>query len=94
MIDVATEKLLTLAQAAKHLPGRPSICTIWRWRNRGIKGRRLESVQVGGRVYTSLEALARFAASASGDQPAAPRTSSQRERAIARAERELDRAGV
>jgi hypothetical protein len=61
MIDVATERLVTLTQAAKLLPDCPSVCTLWRWRTRGAGGRRLESVLLGGKVYTSVEALQRFA---------------------------------
>ena len=38
MLDMQREHLLTLAQAAKILPGRPNLATLWRWRTRGIRG--------------------------------------------------------
>lgn len=97
MIDLSTEHLLTLPEAARLLPGRPSTCTLWRWRSRGVYGVRLDSCLIGGRRYTSREAIERFVAgcSAAGDGQAAPlRTPAARERAIARAERELADAGI
>lgn len=88
MIDISTESLLSLADAARALPGRPHASTLWRWRTRGVAGRKLETVSLGGRVYTSREALQRFA-SHSGDSPAPARSDREREAAIARAEEEL-----
>ena len=35
MIDVTTETLLALTEAAAFLPGRPSVATLWRWRTKG-----------------------------------------------------------
>ena len=94
MIDLATEQLLPLAEARAFLPDRPSVCTLWRWRNKGARGRRLESVVLGGKVYTSVEALARFAHQQGGDGTSAIRTPAAREREIAKAERELREAGI
>lgn len=94
MIDVTTESLLTLSEAASILPGRPSVATLWRWRVRGARGRRLESVVLGGKVYTSREALQRFAYQQGGSNQPSIRTPAARERAIARAEKELADAGI
>jgi hypothetical protein len=95
MIDIKSESLLTLAQAAAMLPGKPSLCALWRWRKKGIRGRQLESVVIGGKVYTSVEALARFAQQqGSADGPKTTRTLNQSQRAIDAAERELQKAGV
>jgi hypothetical protein len=95
MIDVATEKLLTLPQAAALFPDRPSVATLWRWRTKGCKGRKLESVSIGGKVYTSNEAIQRFSQQHGGTSAETPiRTPSARERAIDRAERELSEAGI
>jgi hypothetical protein len=94
MIDISTETLISLPEAAALLPNRPSLCALWRWRTRGVRGRRLESVLIGGTPYTSVEALQRFAAQ-QGDGPApAIRSPSRRQRDIERAERELRDAGV
>ena len=61
-IDIHSEQLLTLDQAAHSLPGHVAPSTTWRWCRKGIRGIRLESVVIGGKRYTSTEALARFAA--------------------------------
>jgi len=82
------EKLLDLATAARLLPRRPHVSTLWRWARKGLKGIRLEYRRVGGRVYTTAEALDRFGATlaALDDNPAplAPKTRrSPIERAVA-----------
>lgn len=96
MIDVSHERLITLSEAARLIPGRPHASTIWRWRTRGVKGRKLESVTIGGKAYTSREALQRFAVASGGTEPEPPtlRTPKARERAIAKAEKELSDAGI
>ena len=64
MIDIGRERLLTLQQAAKLIPGRPGksihFSSIYRWAGTGISGVVLETVQVGGKKMTSVEALQRF----------------------------------
>ena len=61
MIDTSTETLLLPAQAAQAAPSRPHAATIVRWMLTGVAGGlKLESVKVGGRRYTSREALERF----------------------------------
>ena len=62
MIDMSAEELLSFAEAARALPGHPHMSTLYRWRMKGVRGVRLESVLVGGRRFTSREALERFAA--------------------------------
>jgi Protein of unknown function (DUF1580) len=62
-MDMEKESLIRLAQAAQELPGRPHLSTVVRWSLRGIKGVRLETVVVGGRRFTSREAIRRFHAS-------------------------------
>jgi hypothetical protein len=98
MIDLANEKLLSLSQAARSLPGPPHPNTLWRWHQRGVRGVKLETVLIGGRRFTSFEALERFVhgvTSAADPIPAAKwRTPRQREAAIRRAEEALRRAGV
>jgi hypothetical protein len=59
-LDLLTEDLLSMTDAAKELPGRPSASTLFRWRTRGIKGVKLETVGVGGKVFTSRQAIHRF----------------------------------
>lgn len=56
------EDLISLSQAARELPGRPHLSTIWRWTTRGVRGVVLETLVVAGRRFTSHEALQRFVA--------------------------------
>ncbi len=56
---------VTLAAAAKQCPGRPSSNAVWRWCRKGVRSRngqivRLEHIRVGGRIFTTPEALQRF----------------------------------
>jgi len=64
-INLDSETLFPLRMAPGHLPpcrgGRKlSLSTLYRWANRGLRGVRLETIQVGGTVCTSREALQRF----------------------------------
>lgn len=93
-IDISTERIISMSQASSMLPGRPTLCTLWRWRLKGIRGRKLECVIVGGTPYTSVEALQRFAAQQGGNDAPTTRTPAARERAIQRAEKELSDAGI
>lgn len=65
MPDLLSETVITLTEAATLLPrrraGRPThASTLFRWANPGLRGVRLEVMQVGGTKCTSREALARF----------------------------------
>ncbi len=97
-IDFATETPITLAEAAQTLPGGAvHVSTIHRWRMKGCRGVRLETFLRGGIRHTTREALERFfvATTAAADGNVTPvRTSSQLEREIGRAERELDESGI
>jgi hypothetical protein len=79
MIDIDQERLFLLAKAGEHMSFPISPATAWRWALRGIGRRderttervRLETVQIGGRRYTSREAVARFLARLSAPRAAA-----------------------
>ena len=65
MIDRNREQLIPITRIAEHErlwpKGRtPHRDTISRWARLGCRGVRLESVLLGGRRYTSLEAIERF----------------------------------
>ena len=99
MVNIDTEELLHVpSEAAKVFPGRPNSSTIWRWHKCGIKGIRLETIVVGGRRYTSREAIGRFiertTRAADGSHAHQAATPARRKREIERAERELDAAGI
>jgi hypothetical protein len=66
MIDIHRERILTPAQAARVRPpgrkGRPTnVATVYRWIKKGVRGVKLEGIRIGGSLYTSQEALQRFA---------------------------------
>lgn len=96
-IDLSSETILTLTQAAKSLPGRPHVSSLWRWHSRGCRNIKLETIVIAGRRFTSAQALQRFAdrcsAVADGD-PIPTRTCRQREAALRAAERACDQAGI
>jgi hypothetical protein len=101
-IDPNTETIIALSQVGKNLPRRrggkrPHVSCIYRWTTAGCRGVVLESIQIGGTRCTSREALGRFFRRLThGDTPDTPKVRSiaQRERATARAMRELEQAGV
>ena len=96
-IDLQKERPRSLTEAAKGLPNRPSVRTLFRWSKKGINGIVLETVKLGHRRYTSDEALQRFferITNATTGPETSSRTSRDRERRIAAAERELDQAGI
>jgi hypothetical protein len=97
MIDISTESLMTLQAAAATIPGRPNLSTLHRWRLRGVHGVRLETCRVGGRRFTSREALERFAAATTAAADGAPqplRTVRKRRSDIERAEQLCREAGI
>lgn len=69
-IDVFAEEMVTMNEAATRLPrprgGKPvSRSTLWRWTYGGLKAKdgqiiRLDTVRIGGTVYTSIEAMRSF----------------------------------
>jgi hypothetical protein len=100
MIDLRTENLISLVQAARLIPpGRNGkathISTLMRWINPGARGVRLEAVRLGGRWLTSAAALQRFAdrltALETGSGPDQAATTIQ---AAEHAEEELARLGL
>jgi len=63
-VSLQNETLITLSDVANHLPKRRGrkvhYSTIFRWAKKGVRGRILETMLIGGIRYTTLEALARF----------------------------------
>jgi len=92
--DILNERRLTIPAAARKAGVSPG-CS-WRWVLYGIKGGtlKLRSALIGGKRYTSEEALAEFVAACNGTTTPPARTSRQRERAIEAAERELAESGI
>lgn len=96
MIDITTETPLSLADAAKILPGRPHLSTVWRFATRGVRGVRLESFMSGGRRFTSVEEIHRFIAAttaAAGIQPQTETVETERSKVAERARQDLYNRG-
>jgi hypothetical protein len=109
MIDLGTENLISLAEAARSLPSSNRAngldpATVWRWIKNGVRARdgstvKLDAVRIGGRLVTSRQAIARFT-DALNDQPTdakkkpKTRTPTKRRAASERAAQRLERAGV
>jgi hypothetical protein len=90
--DDKTDRLITFNEAGRLLPeqSRPAISTWWRWWRRGIRG--LRTVVVGGRRYTTENAVEEFIAAttaAANGEPLPIRSPARQERDILRAEVEV-----
>ena len=94
MIDISQETLIPIRDVPRRLPPRPNgkrvhISAVYRWIGRGIRGRVLESIKIGGSTYTSIEALQRFA-DRLHSAPVAGTPTISRQKAIEKAQREVD----
>lgn len=92
-IDLEAERL-TLKDVGKL--SRVDLSTVWRWCQKGVRGHRLESFNVGGRRYVLRERLDDFVAAlnAGRDSPDVGRPSKSSQQRQQRAESELDRIGI
>ncbi len=101
MIDLREETTFRLSHGTKLIHGhagkRVTASTLYRWAKDGIRGVRLETIRVGGSLFSSEQALQRFAErlSASDRPEAAPslRTPARRRREIEAADRRLAEMG-
>ncbi len=102
MININNETLLSLADAAAAVPRRRAgrkchIATVYRWAQRGVRGIRLETIQVGGTRCTSKQAMQRFfeALTVQSAAPSAPSIPSLPDvRKLAEVDRQLDEIGL
>jgi hypothetical protein len=78
-IDRESETLIGLPEASRRTVGKPNLSTLHRWRLSGCRGHRLETILIGGRRYTSLQAMERFFAAINGDAIATPALDAARE---------------
>ncbi|MGV3604879.1 MAG: DUF1580 domain-containing protein [Planctomycetaceae bacterium] len=93
-MQILSEQRFPLAEAAERV-GR-NVSTLWRWSQSGVKGRVLETQLIGGRRFTSVEALERFveAINSPAGTPTPARSESQREKATAAARAALAKDGI
>jgi hypothetical protein len=106
MIDLATERVVTLRRAARLLPRRrrgkrAHASTLYRWSTRGVRADDgtvvvLETIRVGRTLCTSSEAIQRFCDRLTSPRPAAAavRSGAEREKADARAAAACERLGL
>ncbi len=94
MIDPLSDDLISLNEAAKICPNRPHRHTIYRWCVVGVRGRKLESVLLGGSgLYTSKDALREFLLAISRRSDSSPPKGKSSER-VAKAEKRLTRLQI
>jgi len=107
-IDIEREDVLSLTEATKVLPRvngkRASICTLWRWCRKGLRGVHLDYIRIGRKIATSRQALNRFFNELSAKdeplitppaaRPFPPITSKSRQRSMEEAERRCQEMGV
>lgn len=95
IIDLENDELLTLAQACRLLPRKPSPATLWRWRKVGVlvNGQRirLECIRVGGKWHTTRKAFSEFVRSQTEAATIDDTESTERSE---RTERKLTEAGL
>ena len=64
MIDIVKEQMIPFSKIPnwweEHIGHRVNRSTVHRWRLRGARGNKLDTVLIGSRRYTYLEALLRF----------------------------------
>jgi hypothetical protein len=85
--SMLVERRLTLQELARREG--VSLSTTWRWILKGVRGRKLESLSVGGRRYTSEEAFLRFVGVELNPATSNSEGSANRRIAIEIAEKEL-----
>jgi hypothetical protein len=61
------DEYLSIPQVAARLPGRPSACTIWRFRTKGFRGIRLTTTRCGGKIFVRRSDLETFLRAINGD---------------------------
>jgi hypothetical protein len=95
------EAIVTLTGATQLLPARRRgkkvhVSCLYRWATTGIRGVRLETLQVGGTLCTSKQALERFFARLARRDPTGTETTPEipahRQREIERAARQAEAA--
>lgn len=101
MIDIVNEQMIPFSKipawCEKHIGHRVNRSTVHRWRLRGVRGSKLETVLIGGRRFTSQEALLRFfdRTTAAEDGVGSPQYNAhQRKREIEEAEAYLKSEGL
>lgn len=91
MSSILKEQSLSLAEAAKLIPGRPHVNTVIRWSETGYRSHVLKTFRVGGKRLTTVAEIEAFVDLLIGLDTKSVRPVSS---AHAEAERRLDELGV
>ena len=105
---LTNETILSFSEAAARLPRvngkRIHPSSLWRWARKGVRGVRLETRLLGGRLVTSLEALERFTTRLADIYPPErpsrspshrkARSSAKRRRGVEQAFQDLEKHGI
>ncbi len=95
--QLSRETPLVFSEVPKRLPKRHGkkvhYSTVYRWATKGVRGRVLETVRVGGVRYTSIEALERFLTAQTPTDIEAPK-SAELDDELTAIQRHLDEAGL
>ncbi len=59
-LDLLTEEIITLKEAAREFPNQPHVSALYRWATRGMRGVKLGTVRLGHAKLTSRQTLTRF----------------------------------
>jgi hypothetical protein len=79
-VSMVSSNLISLREAANSIPSRPHINSVRRWILKGARGKKLDAKQVGGRWFTTHEAVQEFVdAPANVISPGRQLSASQRE---------------
>ena len=89
-IAAVTETLIRINDVPQHVPGRPHISWVYRHMNRPSNP--LETVLVGGRRWSSVEAVHRFIQRCNAPDAVAP--SKRRRQELEATDRELSALGI
>lgn len=96
-MSIGNETLIPFQQARNEFPGRKRVgnATLHRWRLRGVRGVKLETLVVGGQRFTSREAIRRFVEAQNQPQAAEPSlTAAERQARSAAARAVLQARGI
>ncbi len=95
--QLSRETPLVFSEVPNRLPKRHGkkihYSTVYRWATKGVRGRVLETVRVGGVRYTTVEALERFLSAPTLVNLEAPKSATLDDELTA-IQRQLDDAGV
>ena len=80
MIDPFEEEIFTFAEINEKTGLHLDISTYHRWRRRGVRKKRVDSIRIGGVYYTSIPALRRFFAALSQQSEASRQPTLNQER--------------